>query len=371
MWQAMAERALAAGHELGVFGQPGPGVSDRLQRLVAAGAKLFTWKMSRHRPINRLIRRWQFREVLRYRPDVVYINQSEPVLVASLPGLRVLVEALIAERIPYVLMSHMDPDWPAMYSWQWQAADPLYAAAARVIVNSEYGRSALQRKFAHELSNVTIVPNPPGFAKVDALAWPETPQPCLASVARYDINSKAQDILFEAFANLKSELGDWRLDCYGAGIDRRRLEELIRYFGIDRQVKLHDFVDDVRSVWSEHQALVLASRHELHPVAMVEAMVCGRPVFSTPAAGVVDWLQDESNGLLAADCSVPALVAMLRRASQERHRWRAMGEQARTDAIRLLTPWPGDALWQVIREAAAGRNAVVGPEPAQTSGGQR
>ena len=76
--------------------------------------------------------------------------------------------------------------------------------------------------------------------------------------------------------------------------------------------------------------VVLTSRNEGSPVALIEAMAAGVPVVSTAVGGVADVVEDGTSGILAAmddDAAVAAgVVALL----ADRDRAAAMGRRGRT-----------------------------------------
>ena len=60
-------------------------------------------------------------------------------------------------------------------------------------------------------------------------------------------------------------------------------------------------------------ALILPSRSEGEPNALLEALACGRPAAATAVGGVPDLIQDGVNGFLASPCDAPSLALALRR----------------------------------------------------------
>ena len=74
----------------------------------------------------------------------------------------------------------------------------------------------------------------------------------------------------------------------------------------------------VEKIWAENQALVMPSRFEGLPLAMVEAMLCGRPIVATDIAGHSEIIDDGITGFLARAPTVPALLEALEKLWQRR-----------------------------------------------------
>jgi hypothetical protein len=63
----------------------------------------------------------------------------------------------------------------------------------------------------------------------------------------------------------------------GTGRNERGLRRLVDELKLT-SVDFAGFVDDIKEVWSRNHVLVLPSRYEGMPLALVEAMLCGRSV---------------------------------------------------------------------------------------------
>jgi glycosyltransferase involved in cell wall biosynthesis len=93
-------------------------------------------------------------------------------------------------------------------------------------------------------------------------------------------------------------------------------------------VRFAGHVNDGPGIWQTHQALVRPSRQEGLPLALVEAMLCGRPAIATDVGGIAELLVDGETGFLAAAPTVGALDAALERAWSARTDWPRLGAQA-------------------------------------------
>jgi glycosyltransferase involved in cell wall biosynthesis len=100
------------------------------------------------------------------------------------------------------------------------------------------------------------------------------------------------------------------------------------------------FVNDLTYLWSEHHALILPSRFEGMPVALVEAMLCARSSILTDVAGHSELVRDGVNGFLAKAPTVDLLDEAMGRAWESRDRLEEMGRLAARDVRAWVSPDP-------------------------------
>jgi glycosyltransferase involved in cell wall biosynthesis len=109
---------------------------------------------------------------------------------------------------------------------------------------------------------------------------------------------KDLDTLLGAFARVAQSLPNARLALVGDGVLRAYLGNVVSSLGIVDRVRFVGWRLDLAAVYSAFDALVLSSRSEGTPVAVIEAMAAGVPVVATAVGGVADVLDDGRCGLL-------------------------------------------------------------------------
>ena len=101
------------------------------------------------------------------------------------------------------------------------------------------------------------------------------------------------------------------------------------------------FRDKLADVWAENQLLVLPSREESMPIAVLEAMHCARPCLVTDVGDNAEYVEDGVTGFLALGDRLDALSDALERAWRNRERWRNMGLDAYAAFARKQDRCPG------------------------------
>lgn len=79
---------------------------------------------------------------------------------------------------------------------------------------------------------------------------------------------------------------------------RKRFEALVEEIGIRDRVEFLGWRSDVPDVLQASDVVALPSLQEGLPLALLEAMSCGRPVVATPVGGVMEALKDGHTGFL-------------------------------------------------------------------------
>jgi glycosyltransferase involved in cell wall biosynthesis len=197
-----------------------------------------------------------------------------------------------------------------------------------------------EKQIGCELPNAEVVRNP---FNVDVNASPpwlpldKDSEVRFACVARLHPSSKGQDLLLEALADPVWRDRRWHLTLYGDGPMRNVIERLVHRFNLGHRVTLAGFVPRVEDIWAANHALILPSRFEGLPLAMVEAMLCKRPVIATDVAGHSEIIEDGITGFLADAPTVPNLTRVLERVWDRRLDLEKMGIEA-AKSIRKNVP---------------------------------
>jgi glycosyltransferase involved in cell wall biosynthesis len=198
-----------------------------------------------------------------------------------------------------------------------------------------------------------VVPNPFNVPHAGELPWPAAgAEVRLACVARLEVLDKGQDVLLRVLALPKWRARPLHLSFFGSGGDEPALREMAVLLGLRERVTWAGQVPDMTAVWASHHALVLASRFEGLPLALVEAMLCGRPAVATDAGGTAELLVDNETGFLAAAPTVAAFDEALERAWARRAEWPVLGRAGAARARAQVPPDTGvlfsDMLLQAI-----------------------
>jgi len=85
----------------------------------------------------------------------------------------------------------------------------------------------------------------------------------------------------------------------GDGSEREILERIVMDKGLQDRVLFLGWQTEIETVYKAIDLLVLTSKNEGTPVAVIEAMASGCPVVAAPVGGVVDLIEHGVTGLLA------------------------------------------------------------------------
>src|SRR4051812_1129620 len=113
---------------------------------------------------------------------------------------------------------------------------------------------------------------------------------------------KGQDVLADAIGKLDDAMrARIRFKMAGRVLDEQFYFELESVVASFSEVELIDALDhsDALRLLNETDVIVLPSRDETMPIAILEAMGLGKAVISSDVGGVSEWLRDGMNGLLA------------------------------------------------------------------------
>jgi glycosyltransferase involved in cell wall biosynthesis len=127
---------------------------------------------------------------------------------------------------------------------------------------------------------------------------------------------KAFATLIRAWAQVSKQAGNTHLTIFGDGSMRSELEVLISQLGLDNEVSLAGFRTNLASLYPLADLTVISSEREGFPYALIESLIAGCPVVSTPVSGATDLLPPQA---LGENHSVKGLACLIDNALANLH----------------------------------------------------
>jgi glycosyltransferase involved in cell wall biosynthesis len=371
LWSETALRLLRAGHTVTASVSGWPQRVSQVAALMKAGVKIQERRLTPDLLPSRTLKRvalMMFDPFIRqtFRKQIMcWLTQVNPDLICISNGSYAdntpLLEILMGSGFPYVTVAHANAEhlWPD--DQRARIILELYRNARRTFFVSKGNRRLLETQLGVQLTNAEVIRNPFNVRRDAAPAWPANSEPVsLACVARLDPSAKGQDILLHVLAREVWRSRPIRVSFYGKGRCEESLRRLADRLQLQDQVRFCGHVDNIENVWATHHALILPSRFEGLPLAIVEAMHCGRPAIVTDVAGNAELIEAGVTGFVAEAATEEHLHAALERAWDQRQNWQQIGAAAAC-AIRELVPADavGDFAQKLLDLAAPGqrRNA--------------
>lgn len=271
------------------------------------------------------------RDLERFRPDLVCLSQGGTACALE------WMEYCLRLRIPYVVVSQANAEW--LWPQDVQAERLIRAHAGAVVTGFVSKRNLLlfETQIGARLPNARVVWNPFQLSYDAAPPWPDASEGWkLACVGRLSM-TKGQDLILQVLADPLWKDRPISVSFFGSGPIEQSLRRLACMLGVEDKVVFQGHVDSVESIWAGHHALLMPSRCEGLPLALVEAMLCGRPAIVTDVAGNTEVLEDERTGFVAAAPTRPLVAEVMERGWHRRAEWREMG-QAAAASIRQQVP---------------------------------
>ncbi len=361
LWSQAATELKRAGHDVHASVAYWVGESDEAQELVRQGIELDLqyprFGTGRNRRIwNALTSRNQrsSRRLKRFDPDLVVISQGHNA--GGFDWAKLCRES----RIPYVIIVQCNSEiW--WFGEEIDEAVASYTGARSVFCVSHSNLDLLRLQLGEPLLNAEVVWNPYKVSTEPAPAWPdESAGWRLACVARINPAAKGQDLLLRTLA-----LPEWRnrpveLNLFGSGSDEQALRRIASMLKLNN-VNFRGRVADIRAIWEQNHLLALPSRYEGLPLALVEAMWCGRPAVVTDVGGNTELCSDEKTGFVASAPTLASFSQTLQRAWERRKEWPEMGRAARVFAETQIPTDPIALFCERLKISAAARSRNVSP----------
>lgn len=333
LWVQTACRLRHLGHSVTAVTEWGESAQKRINQLNKGEVQHHSLNPYKHafwRIVDRALNSvpWSARSLKihlrRIAPDLVVFNSG-----TLIDGIA-LLETVHAAGHPCVVVTHLvsETNWPKD-----ELAGRIHQAfttAIEATFVSEHNRNLYIRQTGHALANAHIVRNPflvrPVQSPTPVISQEDIVR--LALPARLHPRTKGQDILFDVLSRPEWRQRHVQVTLFGEGECERTLRALCHEYDLNNKIVFAGQVNDIEKIWSDHHGLILPSRHEGLPIALIEAMWSGRVVIATPAGGIPEMIEHGRTGFLAKACTCDALAQAMEEAWHQRSQWSIMGNQA-------------------------------------------
>ncbi len=270
--------------------------------------------------------------ITRSRPALVHTHMAKAGTVGRLAALRARYAPRTVHTFHgHVLDGYFRPSTQRAFieaeRWLASRTDVLVAVSAEVrdaLLDLRVGRPAQYRvvPVGLELAPFLAVQQPAGLLRA-SLGVPFG-APLIGVVGRL-VPIKDHLTLLAAMELLP----DVHLAVIGDGELRKVLEARARESGIAKRVHFTGWSTDVASALSDLDVVVLTSRNEGTPVALIEAAATARPVVATDVGGVRSVVSDGHTGFLAPPGDARKVAALVARLLEDPDLRRRMGDAGR------------------------------------------
>jgi glycosyltransferase involved in cell wall biosynthesis len=174
--------------------------------------------------------------------------------------------------------------------------------------------------------------------------------PVVGTVANFKVG-KGHMQLLEAAARVRSAVGEVRFVLVGQGILEPEVRSRAAELGLDGTVVFTGYREDATRIMGTFDVLAIPSQYDGLSIALLEAMILGKPAVLTRAGGNPEVVEDGKEGLVVPTADSAALadgiVALLRDPVLRKR----MGESARRRAedfdIRAAV-WRSEELYEEL-----------------------
>ncbi|MDO6760249.1 glycosyltransferase family 4 protein [Tamlana sp. 2_MG-2023] len=244
-------------------------------------------------------------------------------------------------NIPFSLIVHSNPENRYFKLFSIQEMNSLCEKALKVFFVSNRLLEIAKRQTGNYFKNAEIILNPVNISNsdyVDYLGQQDVLN--MACVGRISLSVKGQALLLQVLASTNWKKRNYILNIYGNGPDEDLLKLLVSKFKLENKVIFHGHVSDIRTdIWAKNQLLVMPSYYEGLPLALVEAMLCGRTAVCTDVGGAKEVL-NENNGYFAEAATLTSFTNAMEKMWENKEQLQEQGKGARQEVLEYIGAFP-------------------------------
>lgn len=347
LWFRLADKANDMGENVSVSIYDWGKLPKRVSQLQSNGVRVFKRKRISYQELAKkpqgLFNRWLFG--LRQLKAAAKKSKADHVVI-SMGGfgdleIVVLQEFLINLKVPFSLIVQVNPDNKFYPERSVTKMNRICNIATKVFFVSQRNLEVAKRQTGNSFANAAIINNPVNMEDKEVIKY-EPSSDCLhmACVGRINLSVKGQALLLQILSGQIWRDREYVLNIYGEGPDRKLLQNLVDSWNLSEKVFIRGQVEDVQNdIWKKNAVLVLPSYFEGLPLALIEAMLCGRTAVITDVGGVREILSDQT-GFISDGTTKLSFERALERMWLEKDQILSKGEDARKEALSFINSFP-------------------------------
>ena len=248
---------------------------------------------------------------------------------------------LLELKVSFSLIIHVNPE--DRY-FKYEVAKKIKAVceqASKIFFVSKRLLEISKRQIGYDFPNSKIINNPVNMSTLSPVVFEGDKDVLnMACVGRLNTKVKGQSLLLQVLAQKKWKTRPWQLNIYGKGPDEALLHYLINCWNLKDKVFIKGHVSDIRKeIWAHNQVLVMPSYYEGLPLALVEAMLCGRTAMSTDVGGAKEILP-ETLGFFAYGVNFDAVDKAMEKLWTAKENLLEKGALATTEINHYINSFP-------------------------------
>jgi L-malate glycosyltransferase len=363
LWYQMAKYTLPKGHQIIHFSYEHPLRHPKITELMSLGliensrpgwipSNATTGRKNLYIGYNYIRKKIRnpFHKIFHYQPDIILYNGTCYSIAREKELRKILFHPQI-NSIPFFIIGHLNNDVQRdILDYDAEIIKKMYARSRTVFFVSERNLETAKRHLCSDINNAAIIRNPVNMEVNDPLPFTQNEIKQLAIVGNLSTIHKGQDMVMDVLHRAHWKDDPWHLNIYGNGVDEQYLKNLAAYYHLEQKISFHGRITDIKAAWEKNHILIMPSHMEGMPLAVVEAMLCGRTCVATDVGGHREWIDDEINGFLTEGSNVNAIDTALSRAWKCKEKWEEMGKKAFEKASGLYEPEAGKKLFDLLKQ---------------------
>ena len=172
----------------------------------------------------------------------------------------------------------------------------FYNLTTKIITNSKQSFNSLKSIVCNK-KKILLIYNP-YLNRIYKVSQKNKRQNIILNIGRF-CKQKNQFQLIDTFNKFTKMHAEYKLFLVGAGSEKKKLLEYIKYKKLEKKVFLKKWSDDLRKYYLKSKFFVLSSLYEGLPNVIIDSINFELPVVSTAVSGTQDILLGKKGGYIA------------------------------------------------------------------------